>query len=329
MTTNPFDDHLLALTAIVTVAYQFAFFFVSYLAKFDKLTDFAGSTNFIVLAVMTLIVGGEYEARQIVTTVCVVIWGSRLGAFLFYRIILWGEDNRFDDKRQNLGRLAAFWILQALWVWTVSLPVTIINSKPSYEISVPSALAYVGWAIFIVGFLIEAVADQQKLWYKEKPESRGRWTDVGVWSWSRHPNYFGEIIIWWGLYLASVRDFKGAEHAAVAGPVFITILLLFVSGVPMLEKSGDRKYGRKEGYDEFKRRTSVIIPIPPALYAPLPHFIKSTILLDLKFYNPGPPDEDNDDSEGEKKNSSQNESSQRESDKKKASSYHSDGERNV
>lgn len=330
MADNPLDDHLLALTTIVTIGYQFLFFIVSYLAKFDKLTDFAGSTNFIVLAVMTLIVGGEYEARQIVNTVCVVVWGTRLGAFLFYRIFLWGEDNRFDDKRTNLGKLAVFWLLQALWVWTVSLPVTIINSKPSDEITEPLALAYVGWAIFVCGFLIEAIADQQKLWYKEKPESDGRWTDVGVWSWSRHPNYFGEIIIWWGLYLASVRDFEGAEHAAVAGPIFITMLLLFVSGVPMLEKSGDRKYGRKEGYDEFKNRTSVLIPLPPALYSRLPHFIKSTVLLDFKFYNPGPPDEDDDDGSGDDRNSSPKEDTGlMDSEKKKTSSYNVDSERNV
>lgn len=329
---NPLDEHLLALTAIVTLGYQFLFFTVTYIAKFDKLTDFAGSTNFIVLALMTLIVGGQYEARQIVNTVCVVVWGTRLGAFLFYRIFLWGEDNRFDDKRQNLAKLAVFWMLQAVWVWTVSLPVTITNSKRAENISDPSALAYVGWAIFALGFLIEAIADQQKLVYKAKPESNGRWTDVGVWAWSRHPNYFGEIIIWWALYLASVRDFQGPEHAAVAGPIFITLLLLFVSGVPMLERSWDRKYGRKDGYDEFKNRTSVLIPIPPVLYSRLPKFIKSTILLDFKYYNPGPPDKDEDehDDTGEKRNSSAGEDTGLvDSDKKKASSYDTNGDRNV
>lgn len=291
---NPLDSRLLALTAVVTVGYQLVFFIITYLAKFDKLTDFAGSTNFVLLAIVTLTVGGAYEGRQIVTSVCVIIWGTRLCSFLLYRIILWGEDRRFDDKRENILKLAGFWVFQAVWVWTVSLTVTIINSKSGDDITAPSALAYVGWAIFACGFVLEATADQQKLIYKRKPESDGRWTDVGVWSWSRHPNFFGEMVIWWGLYLASVNDLKGAEHAAVASPIFITLLLLFVSGLPILEKSADRRYGRKDGYFEYKRRTSVLIPIPPSLYVHIPAFLKSTILLDFKIYNPGPPSEGSD-----------------------------------
>lgn len=300
---NPLDERLLALTAIVTVGYQFLFFSVTYALKFDKLTDFAGSTNFIALALITLIVGGEYEVRQIVLTVCVVVWGARLGGFLLFRILQWGEDRRFDDQRQNIGRLAVFWLLQAVWVWTVSLPVTIVNSKESVD-GVPAthgltALDYVGWALFALGLIIEAVADQQK--YNFKQASDSKWVNKGEWSWSRHPNYFGEIVVWWGLYISSINDLEGAEHAAVVGPIFITLLLLFVSGIPIQEKSYDKKYGKYDGYWDYKRQTSLLIPIPPSMYRPLPEIIKKTLLLDFKIYNPGPPDDDEDSDDNQQK----------------------------
>lgn len=289
MGLNPIDDRLLALTAIITVVFQFSFFLITYALRFDKVTDFAGTTNFLLLAVVTLTVGGAYTPRQIVITTCVLFWGTRLCAFLLYRIILWGEDRRFDDKRENLANLAAFWSLQAVWVWTVSLPVTIVNSKPATDSL--SALDYVGWSLFAFGVLLEATADQQKLWFKQSEASRGRWTDVGVWAYSRHPNFFGEIIVWWGLYLSALNDLKGAEHAAVAGPIFITLLLMFISGIPLLEKSADSKHGHKEEYLTYKRRTSVLILFPPSIYEKLPESVKKTVLLDFKVYNPGPASE--------------------------------------
>lgn len=288
--TNPLDERLLALTAIVTVSFQFAFFLITYLLRFDKVTDFAGTTNFLLLAILTLTVGAAYTPRQIVITTCVLLWGTRLCAFLLYRIILWGEDRRFDDKRQNIAKLAAFWSLQAVWVWTVSLPVTIVNSKPGTHSL--SALDYVGWTLFALAAILEATADQQKLRFKQSEASRGRWTDVGVWAYSRHPNFFGEILVWWGLYLSALNDLEGAEHAAVVGPIFITLLLMFVSGIPLLEQSADAKHGQKEEYVAYKKRTSVLVLFPPAVYEKLPEGVKKTVLLDFKLYNPGPPSEE-------------------------------------
>lgn len=282
---NILDDRLLALTAIITVAFQFTFFLLTYLLRFDKLTDFAGSTNFILLAITTLTVGGTYSVRQIVLTTCVFVWGARLCAFLLYRIILWGEDRRFDAQRNNIVKLAIFWTLQAIWAWTVSLPVTIINSKSS---SKPlQANDYVGWLIFAFGAILETIADHQKLNFKRKPESQGKWTDCGVWKWSRHPNFFAEIMVWLGIFVSSVTDLEGGEFGAVMSPIFITILLLFVSGIPILEKSWDQRYGKKEGYAEWKQATSVLIPIPPMLYTKIPKSLKSTLFLDFKIYNPG------------------------------------------
>lgn len=277
------DSRLLGLTALVTVAYQLTFFMVTYLCRFDTLTDFAGTTNFILLAALTLALG-NLTTRGIILSAFVFVWGVRLCAFLLYRILDWGEDRRFDDKRNNVGQLAIFWAIQAVWCWTVSLPVTLTNAS-SLNPAVFQGWDYVGWFLFITGFLLESVSDVQKTVYKKKPESKGRWIDVGCWGWSRHPNYMGEIFLWWGIYLAAVPVLRGAEHCAILGPIFITFILLFVSGIPILEQNADKKHGMKEEYKAFKKATSVLLPIPPKLYVKFPESIKKSILLDWKLYN--------------------------------------------
>lgn len=280
------DSRLLGITALVTVLYQLSFFLVTYFCRFDTLTDFAGSTNFIVLTALTLALGGaQYSARSVVLSTLVFVWGVRLCAFLLSRILAWGEDRRFDDKRNDLGRLVAFWSIQAVWVWTVSLPITLVNAtkeNPSLHAS-----DYIGWAVFISGLLLEAVADAQKTAYKKTEASRGRWTDVGTWKWSRHPNYAGEIILWWGAYISAARALRGLEHLAVLGPIFITCILLFLSGIPLLEQGANKKHGMKQEYREYLNKTSVLWPIPPSLYVKFPESIKRTILLDIPMYAKG------------------------------------------
>nr|GME03471.1 DUF1295 domain-containing protein [Ipomoea batatas] len=220
------DSHFLAITAIVTVVFQFIFFIVTALLKFDKVTDFAGSTNFVILAILTLALKGSWHFRQVILSVLVVIWGLRLGLFLLMRIMQWGEDRRFDGKRDQLGRLAIFWTFQAIWVWTVSLPVTVVNAsdnQPSLQ-----ARDIIGWIMWVFGIIVEVTADQQKLAFKNSPENRGKWCDVGVWKYSRHPNYFGEIVLWWGIFVASTPVLKGAEWLVVFSPVFITFCYCFL-----------------------------------------------------------------------------------------------------
>ncbi|XP_071901760.1 uncharacterized protein [Coffea arabica] len=277
------DSHFLAFTAIVTVGYQFFFFIITFLLRFDKVTDFAGSSNFVILAVLTLVLKGSWHFRQVILSLLAVLWGLRLALFLLMRILQWGEDRRFDEMRNNLGKLAVFWTFQAVWVWTVSLPVTIVNASdrdPSLE-----ARDVIGWIMWSVGILIEATADQQKLTYKNNPENRGRWCNVGVWKYSRHPNYFGEILLWWGIFVASTPVLKGAEWLVIFGPIFLTLLLLFLSGIPLLEDSADKKFGGVAAYRDYKKTTSPLIPLPPALYGNLPIWIKATFLFEFPFYS--------------------------------------------
>ncbi|CAH1414999.1 unnamed protein product [Lactuca virosa] len=264
------DSHFLALTAIVTFCYQLSFFVVTALLKFDKVTDFAGSTNFVILALLTLILKGSWHVRQVVLSFFVVVWGLRLGVFLLMRILNWGEDRRFDEMRENLGKLAVFWIFQAVWVWTVSLPVTIVNasdSNPGIE-----ARDIIGWIMWAVGLTIEATADQQKLMFKNSPANRGKWCDAGLWGYSRHPNYFGEIFLWWGIFVGST-------------PVLDV-------GIPLLEVSADKKYGNVAAYRHYKNTTSPLIPLPPMVYGSLPSWLKVGFLFELPLYNKNLPKEE-------------------------------------
>ncbi|AAF78375.1 T10O22.15 [Arabidopsis thaliana] len=321
------DSHYLAITAIVTVSlsflvgYQFIFFVITALFKFDQVTDFAGSTNFVILAVLTLLLKGTWHYRQIVLTVLVVVWGLRLGLFLLMRILQWGEDRRFDDMRENIGKLVVFWIFQAVWVWTVSLPVTFVNASNGGRLFQPADV--IGWTMWVAGFLIEATADQQKLSFKKCPENKGKWCDVGVWKYSRHPNYFGEMLLWWGLYVASLPVLKGLEYLVIIGPVFLTLLLLFVSGIPLLEESADKKYGNLGAYRHYKKTTrydtklfehrywpsrcvirakcfplvnwilvySPLILLPRGVYGYLPIWCKSVFLFEFPLYSRNLPQE--------------------------------------
>ncbi|XP_057459404.1 uncharacterized protein LOC130750029 isoform X1 [Actinidia eriantha] len=283
------DSHFLALTAIVTVGYQFFFFIITALLKFDKVTDFAGSTNFIILSVLTLVLKGSWHSRQVVLTLLVVIWGLRLALFLLMRILQWGEDRRFDEMRGNLGKLAIFWTFQAVWVWTVSLPVTIVNASDR-DLSL-QAVDIIGWIMWSIGITVEATADQQKLTFKNSQENRGKWCSVGLWKYTRHPNYFGEILLWWGIFVASTPVLEGGEWLVILGPLFLTLLLLFISGIPLLEESADKKFGNVAGYRVYKSTTSPLIPLPPLVYGNLPSWFKKAFLLELPFYNQNLPQE--------------------------------------
>jgi len=279
------DINNLSICAIVTIGMQLAFFLVACTCKFDKVTDFAGGTNFVVLAVLTLVLGGTFHWRQILVTSLVVAWGLRLSGYLLYRIIKIGEDDRFDDKRSDPVRFAMFWIFQAVWVFTVSLPVIFINAPRSAEYLNVTPMDIVGIILFVTGLLCEAVSDQQKFSFRNNPENRGMWCQVGLWKVSRHPNYFGEILVWVGIFIISTSICVSVEWAGVLSPVFTASILLFLSGIPLLEQKSDQRHKMKEGYLEFKEKTSPLVPLPPSLYRILPAFIKCFFCCEFPLYN--------------------------------------------
>jgi len=237
-----------------------AFFAIAAARKTDVVTDLSYSLSFAVLAIV-LPFAGARETVQLTASLLLLVWAVRLGSYLFRRILRTRVDHRFDEMRDKPLRFARFWLLQAITVAVVMLPVSYLLGRDDAPGAGPWTIA--GVALWSTGLLIEAVADAQKSSFKARDENRGRFITSGLWRYSRHPNYFGEMLVWWGLFVLAVPLLDGAAFAVVAGPVFITLLLLFVSGIPLLERSAEAKYGDDPAYREYKRRTSILVPLPP------------------------------------------------------------------
>jgi steroid 5-alpha reductase family enzyme len=253
------------MTAIfVSLAVAFAvngvFFAVAAARKTDVVTDLSYSLTFVLLAIVLPLTGAA-EPVQLVASLLVLVWAFRLGGYLFRRILRIKVDHRFDGIRDEPLRFARFWLLQAITVTVVMLPVSYLldRDRPPRL----GAWSIAGAAVWLVGLLVEAVADTQKAAFKAKEENRGRFVSTGLWRYSRHPNYFGEMLVWWGLFVYAVTVLHGAAFVVVAGPLFITFLLLFGSGIPPLERSADERYGSDAAYRDYKRRTSILVPLPP------------------------------------------------------------------
>ena len=192
-----------------------AFFAVAAARKTDVVTDLSYSLTFALLAVVLPFTGAR-EPVQLVASLLVVVWAARSGAYLFRRILRMKVDHRFDEMRDKPLRFARFWLLQAIAVAVIMLPVSYLLDRG--ERSRLRSLGDRGSGVWLVGLLIEAVADAQKSAFKAKDANRGRFITTGLWRYSRHPNYFGEILVWWGLFLYAVPFLDGAAFAVVAGP---------------------------------------------------------------------------------------------------------------
>lgn len=246
---------------LLSLAINAVFFVIAAVLHTDVFTDITYSLSFVVLTLVLLVASPGLSPVQIATGAAVVLWGVRLGAYLFNRILHIKVDHRFDDKRDNFIKFGSFWLLQAITVWVVLLPVYGLLSRQPAP-TVPAPLIALGLAVFAVGLVVESIADAQKYRFKLSATGASTFMAAGIWKYSRHPNYFGEILVWWGIALPGIAIFKGAAWLYMLGPVFITCLLLFVSGIPLLEKSADMKWGGDPAYAAYKQRTSILVPLP-------------------------------------------------------------------
>lgn len=244
----------------VSLVINISMFLVAYRLKSDKLTDASYAATFITLAWVAFASHG-LSGGLIALIILITAWALRIGGFLLYRVIKTGKDARFDDMRDSFWKFGQFWILQAVTVWVILIPALLTFSASTYHMS---AITFAGFTVAFVGLLIETVADIQKLQFNANPANKGHWIQTGLWRYSRHPNYFGEILFWAGIYLFTVPSLEGwALLVGLVSPLFITILLLFVSGIPLLEKVADKRWGDDKSYRRYKDSTSVLILWPP------------------------------------------------------------------
>jgi steroid 5-alpha reductase family enzyme len=249
---------LFALSVGLAFMIQWLVFIPAYLMQTEKFFDITGSITYISITLAAVFFSNGIDARSILLSALVVIWAVRLGTFLFSRIQKAGKDDRFDEIKPSFVRFLNVWTIQGLWVtFTAAAALVAITSTHRKELDL---FAVIGLLVWIFGFTFEVVADSQKGRFNADPQNKGRFIQTGLWSRSRHPNYFGEIMLWLGVAIIALPVLQGWQWVAMISPLFVTLLLTRVSGVPMLENKADKKWGGQEDYEAYKKRTPVLIP---------------------------------------------------------------------
>jgi steroid 5-alpha reductase family enzyme len=250
-----------ALCVGVAFAIQWVAFVPAYLRQTERFYDLAGSLTYVTVVVLAVVLAPAADARSVLLLLLVVVWAVRLGTFLVRRIRRAGRDERFDALKPSFVRFLAAWTLQGLWVTlTVSAALAAITTTRREPLGL---VELVGLAVWAAGIGIEAVADSQKSRFRSDPGNKGRFIASGLWAWSRHPNYFGEIVLWAGVALIAVPVLAGWQWVTLVSPVFVALLLTRVSGVPILERRADETWGGQPDYEAYKARTPVLVPRPP------------------------------------------------------------------
>ena len=240
---------------------QWLVFIPAYLLQTERFYDLTGSLTYITVTTVAVLLAPASDARSILLLALVVIWAVRLGSYLFSRIRKTGKDTRFDDIKPSFARFLNAWTLQGLWVsLTLAAALAAITTTLRKDLDV---IAVIGLVVWIAGFALETTADAQKSRFRADSKNKGRFIDSGLWAWSRHPNYFGEIVLWIGVAVIAVPVLRGWQWATLISPLFVILLLTRVSGVPMLERSADERWGGQDDYEAYKERTPVLIPKPP------------------------------------------------------------------
>jgi steroid 5-alpha reductase family enzyme len=235
------------------------------LVQTERYYDLVGGITYISVTMLAVALASDLDLRATLVAAMVLFWSLRLATFLFRRISRDGKDSRFDDIKTRPLRFFMAWTIQGLWVLlTAAAAFAVITGGVREPLG---AIGIVGIAVWLIGIVIEIVADRQKSNFRSNPNNAGKFIYVGLWSWSRHPNYFGEIVLWIGMAIVAVPVLQGWQWATLISPVFVTFLLTRVSGIPMLETKADERWGGQDAYEKYKRNTPVLIPRPPTTRA--------------------------------------------------------------
>jgi steroid 5-alpha reductase family enzyme len=249
---------LFGLLVGLAIVIQWLAFIPAYRRQTEKFYDLTGSITYISVVTLALVFSPDIDTRAILIWALVVVWAVRLGSFLFRRIQKAGKDDRFNEIKPSFFRFLIAWTIQGLWVtFTMAAALVAITTTTRKELDIFSLLGLLVW---VFGFGLEVIADTQKRRFNADPANKGKFIQSGLWSRSRHPNYFGEIVLWIGVMIIALPLLQGWQWVALISPVFVTLLLTRISGIPLLEKKADRKWSGQVEYEAYKKATPVLIP---------------------------------------------------------------------
>tara|TARA_B100001564_G_scaffold185762_1_gene156046 strand:- start:221 stop:1078 length:858 start_codon:yes stop_codon:yes gene_type:complete len=244
---------------ILAFLIQWVAFIPAYLFQTEKFYDLTGSLTYLTVIWFVYLSSnqvGEVNFQNLIVTVLISIWAIRLGTFLFSRIHKDGEDKRFRSIKTSPSQFFMTWTLQGMWVSICSM--CAITGISSSEGLVLNPLFYLGFILFLIGFSIEVIADHQKTVFRAIKENKDKFISTGLWSKSQHPNYFGEILLWSSIAIMSFSSLSGTQYLTMISPIFTYVLLVYISGVRMLDDMGNKKWGHLEEYKQYKQNTPVL-----------------------------------------------------------------------
>ncbi len=263
-TTDVIGDETPVMLVAVVIAFgvNWLAYIPASLLKTEKFFDLTGAITYILTILICCTLVETIDMRAMIAATLVIIWSLRLGSFLFMRMRVNGDDVRFDQIKINPLRFLMVWTLQGSWVFLTSVSaLAIITTTVKSPLDI---YAYIGIALWVFGFVIEVVSDQQKFAFRKVAANKGRFIHSGLWAWSRHPNYFGEITLWVGITIMALPLLSGWQWIALISPIFVTLLLTKISGIPGLEKTAQKRWGDEKEFQDYVKHTPVLLPRPPA-----------------------------------------------------------------
>lgn len=250
-----------ALCVALAFAIQWIAFVPAYLLATERFFDAVGAATFLSLVCVALATAETVDVRALAIGTLVAVWAVRLGVFLAVRVHRSGGDGRFDAIKPDFAAFLMAWTLQAVWVSVTLGPGLAAVASPSRTAA--DGFLVAGVALWAAGFAVEVVADEQKRRFRRRPGNAGRFIDTGLWSWSQHPNYLGEVVLWCGIAVAAFPALRGWQYATLASPVFVWLLLTRISGVRMLDAAARRRWKDDAAYASYRARTPTLIPRVP------------------------------------------------------------------
>ena len=251
---------LFAICASIGFVLHWAIFVPSYYFQTEHYFDLTGSLSYIISITIAALMHPFLDLRGLIICLLIAIWATRLGTFLFLRVKKAGQDRRFIELKTRFWRYLLTWTLGGAWVFiTTAAALAAITSMTQRPLG---AWFFIGMILWIIGFTVEVLADRQKTRYRADAANTDKFITIGLWKYSRHPNYFGEIILWLGIAAIAYPTLVGWQLATLISPIFVTFLLIKVSGVNLLEKGGQNRWGNDPAYQDYIAKTSVLIPLP-------------------------------------------------------------------